>query len=101
MLSTEFGITSKTRFTIIGRIYMVLQRGDVVLVPFPFSDQSATKVRPAVIVSSDNYEQTEPDIILAALTTQIASATGLFDYTLAEWQQAGLRFASAFKPVFT
>jgi mRNA interferase MazF len=80
---------------------MALQRGDVVLVPFPFSDQSATKVRPAVLVSSDDYGQNEPDIILAALTTQIASATGPFDYTLVEWQQAGLRFASAFKPVFT
>jgi len=28
-------------------------RGDVILVPFPFSDQTTTKKRPAIIVSSD------------------------------------------------
>ena len=26
------------------------ERGDVILVPFPFSDQSTTKKRPAVII---------------------------------------------------
>ena len=30
---------------------MTFRRGDVVLVPFPFSDLSTTKVRPAVVVS--------------------------------------------------
>lgn len=29
--------------------------GDVVLVPFPFTDQSGTKKRPAVIASSSAY----------------------------------------------
>jgi mRNA interferase MazF len=30
--------------------------GDVVLVPFPFTDQSGSKKRPAVIVSSADYQ---------------------------------------------
>jgi mRNA interferase MazF len=30
--------------------------GDVVLVPFPFTDQSGIKRRPAVIVSSAQYQ---------------------------------------------
>lgn len=29
--------------------------GDVVLVPFPFTDQSGIKKRPAVVVSSQKY----------------------------------------------
>jgi mRNA interferase MazF len=29
--------------------------GDVVLAPFPFTDQTATKKRPAVVVSSAVY----------------------------------------------
>lgn len=78
---------------------MALQRGDVVLVPFPFSDLSATKVRPAVVVSSPLYHATEPDLILAALTSKTVAATGPLDYVLRDWQAAGLRYPSALKPV--
>jgi mRNA interferase MazF len=80
---------------------MAFQRGNIVLVPFPFTDQSTTKVRPAVVVSSRLYNTSEPDIVLAAISTQLLSATGSLDYVLADWQSSGLRFASAFKPVFT
>jgi len=78
---------------------MTFQRGDVILVPFPFSDLSTTKVRPAVVVSSDLYHSTEPDLLLAALTSQAARATRPFDYPLSDWHAAGLRFPSALKPV--
>ena len=36
--------------------------GDVVLVPFPFTDQSGTKKRPAVVVSSLGYNTSRRDI---------------------------------------
>ena len=79
---------------------MAFQRGDVVLVPFPFSDLSTTKVRPAIIVSSTLYHNTEPDLVLAAITSNVLSASRPLDYVLQDWQAAGLRYASAFKPVF-
>ena len=78
---------------------MKFQRSDVVLVPFPFSDLSTTKVRPAVVVSSALYHATEPDLLLAALTSKVAAATGPFDYLLSDWRAAGLRYPSALKPV--
>jgi mRNA interferase MazF len=78
---------------------MKFRRGDVVLVPFPFSDLSTTKVRPAVVVSSALYHATEPDLFLVALTSKVATATGPFDYSLDEWRTAGLRYPSALKPV--
>jgi mRNA-degrading endonuclease toxin of MazEF toxin-antitoxin module len=31
--------------------------GDVILVPFPFTDQTTSKKRPAVAISSDAYNQ--------------------------------------------
>ena len=34
--------------------------GDVVLVPFPFTDQTTNKKRPAVVISSDVYNQNIP-----------------------------------------
>ena len=39
------------------------KRGEIVLVPFPFSNQTAAKKRPAVIVSSNAYDES-PLIIL-------------------------------------
>ena len=45
--------------------------GDVVLVPFPFTDQSTTKKRPAVVISSHAYNNERPDLIIMAVTSQI------------------------------
>jgi mRNA interferase MazF len=45
--------------------------GDVVLVPFPFTDQSGSKKRPAVIVSSDEYQTQRRDLVIMAITSQI------------------------------
>jgi mRNA interferase MazF len=58
------------------------QRGGVLLVLFPLSDLSATKVRPAVVVSSALYHSTKPDLLLAALTSKVATATGPYDDVL-------------------
>ncbi len=44
--------------------------GDIVLVPFPFTDQSATKKRPAVVISSHTYNSERPDLIIMAVTSQ-------------------------------
>ena len=50
---------------------MSFEFGDVVLVAFPFTDQSTSKKRPAVIVSSSSYERNRPDLILIAVTSQL------------------------------
>ena len=34
---------------------MSFEFGDIVLVPFPFTEQTTTKKRPAVVVSSSEY----------------------------------------------
>lgn len=75
---------------------MLYQRGDVLMVPFPFSDLSATKVRPAVVISSRHYHSTQPDILLAAITSKISVAPDPLDYPLSDWRSAGLRYPSAF-----
>ncbi|QQR54667.1 type II toxin-antitoxin system PemK/MazF family toxin [Candidatus Peregrinibacteria bacterium] len=45
-----------------------LQQGDLVLVPFPFSDLSAVKSRPALVVSNKTLKG--EDCILVAVTSQ-------------------------------
>lgn len=74
--------------------------GDVVLVPFPFTDQSSTKKRPAVVVSSEAYHAERSDLILAAVTSQAAS-NRFGEVTIGAWQRAGLLKPSVVKPVLT
>ena len=73
--------------------------GDVVLVPFPFTDQTATKKRPAVVVSSDAYHRDRPDVILMAVTSQARPAAGLGEVAVQHWKQAGLLKPSVLKPL--
>jgi mRNA interferase MazF len=49
---------------------MNLSQGDIVLVPFPFTDGLQSKVRPAIVISADRVNNSK-DIILA----QISSAS--------------------------
>ena len=72
-------------------------RGDVILVPFPFSDQTVTKKRPAVIVSSDKYNVISQDIVIMAITGQMKSRLGVGEFLIEDWQAAGLLKPSAVK----
>jgi len=51
--------------------------GDIILVPFPFTNQTIAKKRPAVVISSDVYNQEHPDLIVMAITSQRYIATML------------------------
>ncbi len=77
----------------------VLQFGDIVLVSFPFTDQTTTKKRPAIVISSAAYNSARPDIIFMAVTSQLRAAAVLGEVWLTEWQAAGLLKPSAAKPV--
>lgn len=73
--------------------------GDVVLVPFPFTDQTTTKKRPAVVVSSDAYHRGRSDLILIAVTSQMRPTTNFGEATIAKWKEAGLLKPSVIKPL--
>ncbi|MBI4378967.1 MAG: type II toxin-antitoxin system PemK/MazF family toxin [Nitrospinae bacterium] len=75
----------------------VYKRGDVVLVPFPFSNQTAAKKRPAVIISSDAYNNISSDIVIMVITSQIKKTIGIGECLIVDWQNAGLLKPSAVK----
>ena len=75
--------------------------GDVVLVPFPFTDQTAGKKRPAVVVSSDGYHYERSDLILMAVTSQVKLKASLGEVMVKQWEEAGLLKPSLIKPVLT
>lgn len=77
---------------------MTFQRGDVVLIPFPYTDLSATKTRPAVIVSSQVYHLARPELLLAYISSQVAKADPQIDHVLVDWKAAGLLSPSFVRP---
>jgi len=74
--------------------------GDVVLVPFPFTNQTAVKQRPAAVVSNTAYNAAKPDVIIMAITSQLHPLQSLGEIWIAEWKLANLLKPSAIKPVF-
>ncbi|TVQ14471.1 MAG: MazF family transcriptional regulator [Leptolyngbya sp. DLM2.Bin27] len=66
---------------------------DVILVRYPFSDLSASKIRPAVVVSAPHPSQ---DIVITPLTSKTSSLL-LGEFALSEWAAAGLNVATAVK----
>jgi mRNA interferase MazF len=73
--------------------------GDVVLVGFPFTNLQTTKKRPAVIISSQSYQQNRPDVILMAITSQVRQPLATGEALLQDWQAAGLVKPSVLKPL--
>jgi mRNA interferase MazF len=78
---------------------MAYQFGDVLLVPFPFTDQSASKQRPGVIVSSAAYHRARRDLVLMPITSQLRGSGAFGEVMVQDWQAARLLKPSAIKPV--
>jgi mRNA interferase MazF len=71
---------------------MRYKHGDVVLVPFPFTDLSTAKQRPALVVSADWFNEIRRDRVLVAITSQIPATLEDDQYLLsrADIADAGL-----------
>ena len=67
---------------------MTFEPLDVVVVPFPFTDRRAAKRRPALIVSSADFNEAHAQSILAMITS--AASDWPSDVALRGWQEAGL-----------
>lgn len=68
-------------------------KDDVILVRYPFSDLSATKIRPAVIVSPPSLSN---DYFIVPLTSQIGNLLR-GEFPLKFWKEAGLHVPTAVK----
>lgn len=57
----------------------MIEQRDLILVPFPFSDQSGRKVRPAIVISNNLFNNNSEDILVVGVTSNISKD----QYTLA------------------
>ena len=69
-------------------------KGDVLIVPFPFSDLSASKRRPALVVAS----LTGDDVILCQITSKGASDPCAIPIAGADFRTGGLAQDSNIRP---
>jgi mRNA interferase MazF len=65
------------------------KRGDVVFVPFPFTDLSSAKQRPALVVSADVFNFTCDDVLVAAITSQIPGQLSPDEFMIPAGELAG------------
>jgi mRNA interferase MazF len=73
---------------------MNYSKGDIVLLPYPFTDLKASKVRPAVVVAPEDGRYY--DLFVVPITSRTKTLnTG--EYVLKEWKSAGLNVPSAVK----
>jgi mRNA interferase MazF len=72
-----------------------MKTGDIVLIPFPFSELTQVKIRPAVVVSEtkDKYK----DLILAAVSSQVPASLSSAEIIIKPDSLNGLRVSSVIK----
>jgi len=76
-----------------------LKRGDIVLVPFPFTNLTVEKLRPAIIISSDPQEL---DVVIAFISSivppgELSATDFLLTADHPDFTKTGLKKASVFK----
>ncbi|MBL7095216.1 type II toxin-antitoxin system PemK/MazF family toxin [candidate division KSB1 bacterium] len=73
---------------------MNCSKGDVVLFPYPFSDLTTNKVRPAIVISDQGKKY--KDVFIAPLTSKTRNI-GEGEFIISKWKKAGLNVKTAVK----
>ena len=75
--------------------------GDLVLVRFPFPDQSGEKYRPSVVISNRTFNEAGLDLVCMVVSGHFPRVlSGLF-VVIQDWSAAGLDRPSVIKPVIS
>lgn len=72
-------------------------RGDVVVVPFPFTDRSSIKRRPAVVLNEVQFQMSSGHVVLGMITST-SGPRWPDDVPLSDPASAGLSAQSRFRP---
>ena len=78
----------------------IFSQGDIVLVPWPYTDYSNEKYRPALVISNRNFNDSSLDVILIAFSSNIMNKSQ-YDVEVshpdAGFAQTGLKVSSVLK----
>jgi len=73
---------------------MSYSKGDIILLPYPFSDLKSSKVRPAVVVAAADGRYA--DLFVVPITSRVSNLNN-GEFIISDWAQAGLNVVSAIK----
>jgi len=78
------------------RSTITYERGQVIVVNVPYTGQTGSKPRPAVVVSTASFHRRLPDVIICPISSQprYHRRPGPGDCPLQDWKRVGLRHAS-------
>jgi len=65
------------------------EKWDIILVPFPFTNLTTSKKRPALIVSPNEYNE-KLDVVIAFITSKLDLEYRIGDYKIQEWGKSNL-----------
>ncbi|MBC8163034.1 MAG: type II toxin-antitoxin system PemK/MazF family toxin [Roseiflexaceae bacterium] len=68
-------------------------RDNIILVRYPFSDLSSSKVRPAIIVNGSHVSY---DLLIVPMTSRLQGLL-VGEFAISDWKAAGLNVPSAVK----
>ena len=49
----------------------MIEQRELLLVPFPFSDQSGRKIRPVIVISNNSFNSHSEDVIVVGATSNV------------------------------
>lgn len=75
---------------------MICRPFEIVVVPFPFTDKSAVKKRPALVLSTEEFNR-QGHAVLAMITTK-SHAPWPGDCPIEDFQEAGLSLPCIIRP---
>ena len=73
---------------------MMYKQGDIVIIPFPFSDLSQKKKRPALVISNNEYNEKTEDILVTAITSKISTKDFTIDLDNDSLESGYLKYKS-------
>lgn len=75
-----------------------IRQGGIILIPFPFTDLSGSKKRPALVVSGDQFNKRSEDVICCLITSNPKDRQEAVPITNKDLGSGFLEFDSKVKP---